>query len=186
MPADSPASAAPFTVRLQQLAAASESATHLEQNTAPLEPNALRSPLSRAPVTMLVDDDLISGKQNRSRAAASVEDDEASGLVLPPPPPADTYYTAHDLDVYPTLRDALKLQYPDAAGRARVSGRALVMLALNEAGVLDDVSIVQSDPPGYFEDAVRATLGVARFFPAQKNGRAVKSRILINVEFEPD
>jgi protein TonB len=100
-------------------------------------------------------------------------------------PSTDPYYSAHELDVYPALRGPLKLEYPERTARA-ISGRALVMLALSEAGLVDEVSIVKSEPEGYVEDAVRGALGLARFFPAQKNGRAVKSRILVTVEFDRD
>ena len=49
--------------------------------------------------------------------------------------------------------------------------------------MVDDVSVVEAEPPGVFEgDARRAFLG-ARFNPALKDGRAVKARVLVHVSY---
>jgi protein TonB len=40
-------------------------------------------------------------------------------------------------------------------------------------------------PEGIFEQAALQAVGRAAFYPAQKDGRAVRSRILIKVEFNP-
>lgn len=102
------------------------------------------------------------------------------------PPVADpTYYPARELDVYPALRMPLRFENPERAGRDRIGGKVLVALLLDETGAVDDVSVVTAEPPGYFEDAARAVLAAARFSPARKDGRAVKSRVLISVEYDP-
>jgi protein TonB len=179
--------ALPLTALLQPLAVASESETHPAENVALPEPDTARAPPSRTRVKPPAGDESGAEADNHhsSAAHASLKPDEAEGLALQPVPSTDPYYAAPDLDVYPALRGPLKLEHPERTARA-VSGRALVMLALNEAGLVDEVSVVKSEPRGYFEEAVRGTLGLARFFPAQKNGRAVKSRILVTVEFDRD
>ena len=40
-------------------------------------------------------------------------------------------------------------------------------------------------PDGVFEQAAQQALADAAFFPAQKDGRAVRSRILMKIEFDP-
>lgn len=95
------------------------------------------------------------------------------------------YYSAHELDVYPTSRTSLFIEYPARAALERVSGRVLVRVSLDETGKVSDVSIVSAEPQGYFEDAVRAALAGARFRPGRKDGRDVRSRILIKLEFDP-
>lgn len=175
----------PFTVRLQALAAPPVREARFE-NFSLLEPRAPQSPSSPKPARPPAGNKSASAEQDHSAVAgAPVENDETSGRLPRPPQSGDIYYTVQDLDVYPTLRGPLKLEYPHAAARAQVSGRVLVVLALNETGILDEVSIVRSEPEGYFEDAARAALAGVRFFPAQKDGRAVKSRIPIRLEFEP-
>jgi protein TonB len=181
-----PTDAFRFTARLQQLSVDPEREAKRVQNVASPEANAVRTPPYPTSVTPPAAADAISGKQRRRGAAiASIRTVDAPELALPSPQSVETYYTVLDLDVYPSLRAPLELEYPERAARARVSGRVLVMLALDATGSVDDVSIVKGEPQGYFEDTVRSTLGVTRFFPAQKNGSAVKSRILLNVEFGP-
>ena len=96
-----------------------------------------------------------------------------------------TYYPARELDVYPAPRTPLRFEYPERAAREQVGGSVRIMLLLDEAGAVDGVSVVAAEPPGYFEDRVRAAFAAARFFPARKDGRAVKSRLLINVSYDP-
>ena len=67
--------------------------------------------------------------------------------------------------------------------RAKVDGRLLVLLLIDEFGVVNDASIVESQPPGYFEEAALAVFRAARFSPAQKQGHAVKSRVLLQVKY---
>ncbi len=177
-----PPAVLPFTVRLQALAAPRVRETHFEQFSF-LEAKAPQPP-SSPPGGRRADSESLSTEQrHRAAGGAPVENGETSGGL---PPSADTYYTAQDLDVYPTPRAPLKLEHPNGAGRTRVSGQVLVVLALNEAGIPDDVSILRSEPQNYFEDAARAALAGARFFPAQKDGHPVKSRIQIRLEFERD
>ena len=95
-----------------------------------------------------------------------------------------TYYPARELDVYPAPRAPLSFEYPERAAREQVGGSVRIMLLLDEAGAVDSVSVVAAEPPGYFEDSVRGVFAATRFFPARKDGRAVKSRVLINVEFD--
>ena len=102
------------------------------------------------------------------------------------PPAADlTYHPARDLDVYPAPLAPLRFEYPERAARERVGGSVRLMLLLDEAGAVDSVSVVAAEPPGYFEDAARAVLATARFFPARKDARAVRSRVLIGVNYDP-
>jgi len=99
--------------------------------------------------------------------------------------PDPVYYPARQLDVYPALLQSIKLEYPRHAAQSRVSGKVLVMLLIDEAGLVNDISITEAEPAGYFENAVHAAFADARFFPARKDGRTVKSRVLIRVKYDP-
>jgi protein TonB len=94
-----------------------------------------------------------------------------------------TYYPAKQLDVYPQPLAAIRLEYPDAAAKARVDGRLLVLLLIDEFGVVNDASVVEAQPEGYFEEAALAAFRSVRFSPAQKQGRAVKSRVLLQLKY---
>jgi protein TonB len=94
-----------------------------------------------------------------------------------------TYYPAKQLDVYPQPLTQIRLDYPDSAASAKVDGRVSVLLLIDEFGVVNDASVVEAQPPGYFEDAALAVFRAARFSPAQKQGHAVKSRVLLQVKY---
>lgn len=116
----------------------------------------------------------------RATAAADGMPDPVAALPHSAEP---AYYSARELDVYPALRTPLRFENPARAAHGQAAGSVLVMLLLNDTGSVDEVSVVAAEPSGYFEDTVRAVFAAARFFPAQKNGRAVKSRVLIKVDF---
>ena len=94
-----------------------------------------------------------------------------------------TYYPSKQLDVYPQPLDAIRLDYPESAASARVDGRLMVLLLIDEFGLVNDASIVEAQPPGYFEEAALAVFRAARFAPGQKQGHAVKSRVLLQVKY---
>jgi protein TonB len=94
-----------------------------------------------------------------------------------------TYYTAKQLDVYPQPLTQIQLDYPASAANAKVDGRLSVLLLIDEFGDVNDVSIVEAQPPGYFEEAALAVFRSARFAPAQRQGHAVKSRVTLQVKY---
>jgi TonB family protein len=110
---------------------------------------------------------------------------EAAPGVGPIPPHAGdpTYYPASELDVFPAPITPLKFEVPQQATRDNVRGKALVMLLLDESGAVRDIAVVSSEPPGYFEEAAIAGFAEARFTPARKDDRPVRSRVLIAVDF---
>jgi protein TonB len=106
---------------------------------------------------------------------------EAAGAL--PNAPDLTYYPAKQLDVYPRLLAPLDLKYRGKAAADGVSGRVRLLLLIDETGVVRDASVVEAEPPQYFEeDASHALIG-APFAPAYRNGRAVRSRVLIEVNY---
>jgi protein TonB len=116
---------------------------------------------------------------------------------LPPPAPAvpasailptleiplledPTWYPAKQLDVHPATLYPIKPNYPDQ----EVEGYVVLLLLIDEAGAVKEVSVVEAHPEGIFEESALAAFREARFAPAQKNGRVVKSRVLIRVSYE--
>jgi periplasmic protein TonB len=109
---------------------------------------------------------------------ASPSDD--TGLRLTPDA---TYYPAKQLDVYPQPLTPIKLNYPDTAAAERIDGRLLLLLLIDEFGVVNEVSVVEAQPEGHFEEAALPVFRATRFLPAQKQGRPVKSRVLLQVNY---
>lgn len=94
------------------------------------------------------------------------------------------YYTAKQLDVHPAAALPVIPDYPDGAAGGDVEGFVTLKLLLDESGAVREVSLVDAQPPGVFEDSAVAAFRAARFLPGQRNGRPVKSQILIRVTYE--
>ncbi len=95
-----------------------------------------------------------------------------------------TYYPAQQVDVHPTALQAIQPSYPDAAANSNVSGSVVLLLLLDEGGKVREISVQEANPPGHFEESAMAAFLNARFTPAQRNGKVVKSRVLIKVSYE--
>jgi len=94
-----------------------------------------------------------------------------------------TYYSARDLDVYP--RPAVPLDLDRFAGGV-AGGRFRLALLIDEGGVVNEITVVEAGPPGRWQEQLRAALAATRFIPGKKDGRAVKSRVLLSVSLGPE
>jgi protein TonB len=95
-----------------------------------------------------------------------------------------TYYPGKVVDVHPTALQPIVPVYPDAVSDAGVEGGVTVLLFIDEFGKVRDLSVVEAAPPGYFEESALSAFRNAHFTPAIKDGRAVKSRVLIRVSYD--
>src|SRR5262245_28911064 len=125
-----------------------------------------------------------------ARIAAPVETPEvatkaagsaASGTKRAPSPASEmTYYPAGELDVFPRLLTPLGVEHiGKAAGGATI--RAIVKI--DDAGAVKGIEVAA--PSRQAEEALRATLTAARFTPALREGRPVRSRIVLEFRFAP-
>ena len=90
------------------------------------------------------------------------------------------------MDEHPALISAERPVYPEKAAAANVKGDVLALFLLNENGTVDEVSVLEQNPPGYaLGEAVTEWLQHAQFKPAMRHGRAVKMRVVYRVTFEP-
>lgn len=96
------------------------------------------------------------------------------------------HYEAKDLDTYPRLRDPLSPAYPPAALTQRIAGAVTVLVSIDETGRVTETSVVDAAPEGTFDETARDALARASFLPASKDGRIVRSRILVSVAFDPE
>ena len=95
-----------------------------------------------------------------------------------------TYYSVRDLDMQPRALREILPGYPADADRQHLSGQVRVQLKLEADGRVSDMEIVSATPPGVFEDSTLKALRKARFAPAQKDGRPVRARVVITVEYD--
>lgn len=115
-----------------------------------------------------------------ARAAATKERQEVSVLSEP----EDTrYYAARHLDHYPALLAALDLTFPADVAASERSGYVLLLVLIDVDGRVNDASVVEAVPAGVFDEEARRALLAAHFKPAFKNGRAVRSRLIVHVSY---
>jgi protein TonB len=93
------------------------------------------------------------------------------------------WYEARDLDSYPRAMTSLDPPYP--AGAEALRGAVTLLVSIDETGAVRDASIIDAEPAGHFETAALASIREARFTAGERDGRAVRSKIVVKLRFEP-
>ncbi|MEO8057723.1 MAG: TonB family protein [Burkholderiales bacterium] len=104
-------------------------------------------------------------------------------LAEPGLPAAPAYFAGGKLDPGPTPLEDIEPTYPEEAKRQE--GSVVLRLLINESGIVDNVAVVRSYPPGLFDQSALEAFGKAKFSPGKMLGVAVKSQITIEVMFTP-
>jgi protein TonB len=94
------------------------------------------------------------------------------------------FYPARLLDQYPRPVEEVELKYPQKAGTEDMSGTVTLLLLIDELGMVVEATVVEADPPGYFEEAAIEAFKAALFTPGQRDGKVVKSRLVVEVAFD--
>jgi TonB family protein len=92
------------------------------------------------------------------------------------------FHPASELDVYPSITQPVIPPIPEAAA---ARGVVTLLLMIDEFGKVNDAKLLDSEPAGQYDEAVMRAYARAKFSPAQKDARAVRSRILVRVDIEP-
>ena len=95
-----------------------------------------------------------------------------------------TYYSAKQVDVHPASSEPIRPEFPDSAAQTGVQGFVTLRLLIDDAGGVREITVVEAQPPDTFETAALKAFRNARFSPALRNGRPVKSDVRIKVTFE--
>ena len=95
-------------------------------------------------------------------------------------PEAKRYYRSRELDVVPGIMTRTHPEFPDMA---RVSGKVLIRLFIDERGTVEHVAILRAEPPNIFEASARRAFLAARFTPGMKAGVPVKSQLTLQVDY---
>ena len=106
---------------------------------------------------------------------------EVSTASLPDP----VHYAARELDVYPQPLNRIEPAYPQTALAGEIGGSVTLLVLIDESGRVTDVSVVDSSPEDVFAESALQAQAVTAYSPAQKGGRAVRSRILVKVDYDP-
>jgi len=99
--------------------------------------------------------------------------------------PDPVHYAARDLDVYPQPLNRIEPAYPQTALAGEIGGSVTLLLLIDESGRVTNASVVDAFPPDVFDESALRALAATAYSPAQKNGRVVRSRILVKVDYDP-
>ena len=105
------------------------------------------------------------------------------GLVPIIPSPVSAYLSAHELDVRPAIRTRVVPEYPALAPIGQIETTSLTVL-INEVGGVDGVAVSKPASAPVFDESAQQAFSTALFTPGIKNGKAVKSRLVIEVTFD--
>jgi hypothetical protein len=101
----------------------------------------------------------------------------SASLPLIPDP---TVYDVRDLDSYPrpvAPLDVGRYENSETGGSAAIRFE----LTIDERGAVSEIVLTGSRAAGTVEADLRSMLAATRFIPARKEGRAVKSRVLLSI-----
>jgi protein TonB len=121
-------------------------------------------------------------RETAPKATSGIEQRATRSAALPQAPDL-TVYTARDLDSYPKLlfpREIVRIA--ERAGGFPPVGVRLELL-IDEQGIVNDVALAGSETAVQQGAELRAALAAIRFIPARRDGRAVRSRVLLNINF---
>jgi protein TonB len=115
----------------------------------------------------------------RAQVSTSIGDETALPHAVLPVLTDPVWYEAKDLDVYPQALtvDSASMQ-TDGVG-----GTVTLLVAVDENGSVHEVTVLEAEPAGYFEARALGIFQQARFSPAQREGRPVRSKIVVKVPF---
>ena len=119
-----------------------------------------------------------------SASAATPESSVSLPVIEVPMIEDTTYYPAKEVDVHPSSLQIIRPNYPDEAVSANTTGSVVLVLMLDESGKVQDISVEEAVPSGVFDKSALEAFRNARFSPAQRNGRVVKSQMRIKVSYE--
>ena len=78
------------------------------------------------------------------------------------------------------------LRYPEICREGAAMGRVNVVFIVNEDGSLSDVKVIRSIIPELDKEAIRVVKSMPKWNPAKQNGKAVKMKYVVPVNFRPE
>ncbi len=102
------------------------------------------------------------------------------------PPARRGPYAAGEVDQPPSVMNHQRPAYPYMARRRGVQGVVRVRFLVDREGRVRNLEILEADPPGVFEDAVREAIPAWRFRPGRQDGRTVETLVELPIRFELD
>lgn len=135
-------------------------------------------------------------QEDLSETVASTTTQEGQKIDAPPPPPPPVEEETFDLaavqeqpefpggmgKMYEYLQKNTK--YPDMEYDAGIQGKVWVEFVVERSGEVSDVKVRRGVSPGLDKEALRAVRSMPNWNPGKMNGKAVKVRFTIPVDFK--
>jgi len=74
--------------------------------------------------------------------------------------------------------------FPESVPDSIRRGIVKLEIKLDADGLVKEATVLESQPPGYFEEAARKTFLNTAFTPGMKSGQKVRSVLTLQVHFE--
>lgn len=104
-------------------------------------------------------------------------------LEAPALPPVERYYEVNELDAAPAPKQDIVPQYPAEALKARMTGMVQLEMYLDASGTIQSLRVLRSTTPGLFDQAALDAFQHQPFAPGIKDGRPVRARLKLVVNF---
>jgi protein TonB len=127
-------------------------------------------------------------------SAAPVIPNSASstpGTTAAPPAPAATPASTDPGEPPPVVREAklihrVNADYPSAARHEGIQGFVELAVIVSGQGMVTDVSVAQSTPPGVFDKAAISAVRRYRYDPRYVDGLPAEAHLRVRLDFGPD
>jgi protein TonB len=154
------------------------------------EPNEIPVPILQSKVSSVPLEKPLPLPQTQMRGAAPGTEpppgpEQSSAPQLDLPQLADThYYDALALDVQPQPIGNIEPMDPEAGISNPHVGYVRMELKLEADGQVSEVKVLDTNLPPAYEKAAIDAFSTAKFAPGQRNGRAVRAQIKIELKFK--
>ncbi|RKX62108.1 MAG: energy transducer TonB [Thermodesulfobacteriota bacterium] len=110
--------------------------------------------------------------------------DMGMAVAPPEPEPIMDFFDQGEVDQLPMTVFRMKPLYPFRAKRLGIEGSVKVKFLVDAAGRVNRVTILESNPPGIFDESVLKALPSWKFTPGELGGKAVNTWVSTVIEFD--
>lgn len=110
--------------------------------------------------------------------------DMGMAVAPPEPEPVMDFFDQGEVDQLPMTVFRMKPLYPFRAKRLGIEGNVKVKFLVDAAGRVSRVTILESNPPGIFDESVLKALPSWKFTPGELGGKAVNTWVSTVIQFD--
>jgi protein TonB len=108
---------------------------------------------------------------------------EAAKRLLGDETAGEMVMNANTVDQQPKVLERGRAAYPDRARSKNIEGYVKLTFIINERGEVEQIKVLESEPPGIFEESAIAAVNSTRYAPAMYQGLQVRFRATQRVPF---